>query len=180
MTFSYDGTDLSTIIKKYEQNGSNYSIEYLDGSMNNYVCYNTEEEDNIKKLMIEQLKERQDNINLDELYKLKNIEFLASIIGALGSSVFYNNKEYFLALLTFIFLTVNLKGYRNKNKKVKELKKAKLFLEMIGDLEKVNQSQILKIIEFDNIYQKELNINTLDEFNYYDVKRIYNKLKVKK
>ena len=73
--------------------------------------------------------------------------------------------------------------YPQNQKYLREMKKYKLFLEFVDDLDIVNQSSSLKLVCFDNIYQIPVDIDTIDEyFSYSDIKILnkqYKRLKSK-
>lgn len=172
MNFTYDGADLGKIIKSFSNNGDNFSLEYLDGSVSSYVCSNNNERQRIINLMIKQAEERQENINLDKLELRKKCDLIITAISSVVASVHINNNKQLLLVLLFLFVFINYE-YKITNRKVKELKKYKLFLELLPYLEEVNNPEILKCVEFDKIYQKDLDITTLDEYSYSQVKTIY-------
>ena len=58
---------------------------------------------------------------------------------------------------------------------VKSNKKHKMFLELIDNVgeKELNSPKYTKCYEFDNLYAKPININTVDEFSLSDIKRMY-------
>ena len=177
MTFTYEGADLSKIIKKYFKNGNNYTIQYLDGTNFDYCSLASNEEQNIKCNMIKQAIERQVNISTKSISTINYVSLLNSILSAIGTSIGIKNNKEILSIILFILLPFSLYNYKKSSSKLNELKKYRMFLELIDDLDKINNSQFLKCIEFDNYYQKQFDINTLDEYSYRDVKTIYKKFK---
>jgi len=55
-----------------------------------------------------------------------------------------------------------------------------LFFEMYNSLDEINKSEFMKCIEFENIYQKTLDIDTIDDFSYDEIKTLYRKFKGEK
>ena len=76
MTFTYEGADLSKIIKKYFKNGNNYTIQYLDGTNFDYCSLASNEEQNIKCNMIKQAIERQVNISTKSISTINYVSLL--------------------------------------------------------------------------------------------------------
>ena len=68
MNFTYDGADLSSIIKHYEINNNKIIIEYLDGSTK-IVANSKNMENSIQEVMLEQAEER--NVKMFD-YEMKN------------------------------------------------------------------------------------------------------------
>ena len=67
MTFTHDGANNAEIIKSVSYFKDTYSIEYFNGDTSTYYCNNIEELKRLKKIMLEQAKERQNAYNLDNL-----------------------------------------------------------------------------------------------------------------
>jgi hypothetical protein len=181
MNFTYDGADLSKIIKRYKKSQNEYLIEYLDGSFNRYISYKPDEEERIKKEMLEQAKQRTelyDTIFLNFTDKAYFIGSLISISG-LGFSFIKDEKDF--KFFWIIAIMISLNKFIKNGKKMKELEKYKLFLELIEELgeEELNSPEYTKCYECDNLYAKKLDIGSLDSFEYEDIKRIYEKYKSK-
>lgn len=104
---------------------------------------------------------------------------MASIGSLFAFPIFKNNDKVFLSYFSVIFSTFGIYNYRSNNKKIIELKKYKLFLDLVDHLDDINDSEFLKCIEFEKLYQKQFDINTLDEYTYGDVKTIYKSYKLK-
>lgn len=103
------------------------------------------------------------------------LNYLNSILSAIFCGFNLVNKNTIGAIIFVLKSLIELKYSMSINKKVNELKKYKLFLEMVKDLDEINKSGILKCIEFENIYQIPLDITTIDEYSYSDIKKIYKK-----
>lgn len=181
MTFTYDGADLSTIIAGYKKDGHNYHIEYLDSSTTDYVSYDDNEEKKIINKMVQQAVDRKNNLNYED-ETIKNYSYLAiSAISEMSSLNCTKEERHFLAAMFFILSFSSFAFYVTEREKIKELKKYKMFLEMTKDNpSKGLNDEWLNYIECDKIYQIPMNINTLDNYNYSDVKYIYKKFNFKK
>ncbi len=182
MTFNYEDADLSKTIGKIITDDSSCEIKYLDG---NSEFRNVDEEDlkKIKKDMLEQAIERQKKIDIDKLKLTKNIYLVGSALCAVALQAFRGNSELIPAFLILCFLIIGIYKFNLNNKYLREMKKYKLFLEFVDDLDIVNQSSSLKLVCFDNIYQIPVDIDTIDEyFSYSDIKILnkqYKRLKSK-
>ena len=120
MNFTYDGADLSQVIKKYSKEKNNYIIEYLDGSKASYLCCSDSEEDKIKSKMINQAFERQENISLPKMKLSRQISFITSIFSCICASTLGNNSRGALTLLLIVLIMINIKYYRNDTRKLKK------------------------------------------------------------
>lgn len=177
MTFSYPDADLGQIIKSYRANGDNYHIEYLDGSVNDYICSDKDEERKILGIMFEQAIKRQEMFNEDD-YNFKTELWRAVKISGLVSFALSFTQKHFTASLITILLTLFASQMKYANNTVKkELYKYKYFLEMVKDKNYSDNPEIEDETEFDKIYYSPININTLDNYEYSDIKRIYKKYK---
>ena len=177
MTFIDNIEDESSTIREYFKDGYNYSIEYLDGSISEYYSCSNKEEDKIKSKMIDQAISRQNRINLKSLKFAKNRSQYLSLLSCLCSLICMSKNEQELGFAMFLILAYNLYNYIARNQKLRELKKYKLFLELTDNLDTVNSSSYMKNIDPDNIFQAPLDINTVDDFTYRNVKMLYNNYK---
>lgn len=179
MNFSYDGADTSKLIKRYKKDGNNYTIEYLNGDISTFYSTGDNDEQNIMNTMIEQIIERQDKIDIISINNLKHLGVCTSLFSAvmLYANIIHENRELLLPILGLISGIIISK---NESKKIKELKKYKLFLEMTKDnpMRKVDD-EWLDYIEFDKLYQIPLNVNTVDDYSYSDIKLLSKKMKEK-
>lgn len=53
-----------------------------------------------------------------------------------------------------------------------ELKKYRLFIDMMEELKTINISKLLECVEFEHMYQILLDLCHIDEYSYGDMKRI--------
>lgn len=175
MTFTYDGADLSKVIECIHCEDNNFNIYYLDGSKSTYVCSSEDEKEKIKKLMIEQAIERQKNIIYISALSSENMANVAGILGFAGLAVIetiFAKKLDLHALANLIITSLYTKKYLTTNAQLKELKKYKMFLELLDNLDEIN----LQFEEND----LPLGIDTLDEFSYSEVKGWYKYYKKEK
>ncbi len=181
MNFVQDGAEPSKIIKSYKKVGKTYVVNYFDDSYSQYESLEENEEDRIRNIMISQALERSNNYNIKEVFASNRLGIVNTLlsVGLLSCSLY--SKKQLVSILSIAALTYSLKCLSDNAQKIKELKKYKLFFELMNDLEFVNSSSMLKCVEFDNFYQTRLDINTLDDYSYNQVKTIYkNYIKVKK
>lgn len=171
MTFAYDGADLSKIIGSLKIDGNNFNIYYLDGTVSTYVCTDENEKQKIKEIMLKQAKERQstyDIHNLDMRNKTSIIEFFFAIFGTSFSIV---NKQPFLLGINTYLLCSSIKTHSETKNKLKELRKYKMFLELLDNLSDINNGLETKGLSLD--------IDTLDDFSYDEIKSQYKYYKPK-
>lgn len=171
MTFTYSGVDLSKIIGALRIDGNNFSIYYLDGTVSTYVCTDEDEKKKIKDIMIKQAIERQATYDikiLDMRNKLSIMEFLLATFGASYSII--EKQPFFLGLNTY-FLYSSIKTHIETKGKLKELKKYKMFLELLDNLKDINSGL--------SENELPLDIDTLDDFSYGEVKSHYKYYKPK-
>lgn len=184
MKFTYDEADKSQTISCYEVDGIKYIIKYLDGTKDEFISYNPDEERKLQEKMIEQAIDRDAHISLEDLKQNKKACKLLTILAIITSAIFLKRGEDTLKWITIIEGLISGLGFIEERKKINELVKYRIFLEIMNDIKKVHESELLKCIEFDNFYQIPLNINTLDGYSLNDMKkiraRLYNKLIDKK
>ena len=176
MTFTYEGADLSTTIKSFSKNGCNYHIVYMDGSESIYYCSREDEEERLYNIMLSQVLERNEKINLKELELSREI---LKIIMALSGYLFVlslKEQEITYSLISVLISLFSIKNFRERRKKLKEIKKYQIFIEIMDRIKNVNEAELLKCIEFETFYQKPLNLSYLDEYSLGDMKRIRTEL----
>lgn len=175
MTFTYPEADLSKIIKFYQVHGVNYHVVYMDGSVNDYICYNKNEEQRLVETMIGQAMNRQIMMVLFKDYSQKAFTALlhSVLIGAMAISVnlHSNNMTLILGLINTALATFDIKKLKQRF----ELLKYQYYLEMYLNGYLCDNPEALNDLEFDKIYQKPLTINTLDQYSYGDIKRVWKK-----
>ena len=180
MTFTYEGADLSTTIKKVSKNGFNYHVEYMDGSENNYYCSNASEYEKLMNLMLAQIKLREEKMNLETLnFKQTIVRFVFLLSNYLNVLAISRQKDL-ISLISILIAIISLKDLNDVRKKIAELKKYRLFIDMMDELKTVNESELLECVEFDHMYQIPLDIYHIDEYSYGDMKRIRKNLEILK
>lgn len=173
MTFTYDEADLSTTIRNFKYDGNYFKVQYLDGSSANYFCIRRTEKERLEDLMIEQAVDRQGMMPQRELKHIKNLSFSTAAIATIALTMSNRSNGYALSTLAFAGACFGICNYRQLSSRVNELKKYELFLELRQDMTAQDEQSLLDTIEFDHFYQIPLNINTLDEYSYRDVKRLH-------
>ena len=174
MTFTYDGADLSKVIQDiYLENGK-CVVTYLDGSTDEYYCEDNNEIERLKQLMITQALERQEKMDTDKLELIKHSCSLGkffSILILLASAKGYIDESFIN--LSIALFAVSFGFSKNANPKLKELKKYKLFLELLSKYSINDISDCVKKTKGDDLYLPPLDINTLDNFSYGYVKSLH-------
>lgn len=176
MKFSED-TDLSKIIGNFTKNDNYYKIEYLDGSVAEY--YNSDDKHD-KILMNRMLK---DAIERDKnLYKKYKKYLINDIIKFLGTVYLLNlsRQIQLLYCLSFILNVISIVQFRKNLRNYLELKKYHDFLNIKNELEKNENKDITKLIEIDNFFKEDLNINNLDNYSNADLSLLKKELKQRK
>lgn len=166
MKFNED-TDLSKIIKNYTRNNNNYKIKYLDGSISEYYNSDNKYEEILLNRMTKEALTRDKKLyeKYKKYLKIDLLEFLLSIF-ALDLSK--DIKLIYCAVVIYISFLL-IKSLKHIIKYI-ELEKYHDYLLIKEDLKKPENSNILDIIEFDKMYQKPLNISTVDDYNAIDLK----------
>jgi len=178
MNFTYQNADLSTTIKRYSKDGYNYYIEYLDGTSISYTSYDEMEEAKILDIMLQQAIDRQNNIDLTKIKRDRKLFINLSLIFSLCSLGFLIDEKYFLSLLFTPSISSYLLLSSEKGTVIKELEKYKMFLEMNNDASTHNMDdKLFNYIESGKIYQIPLTVNTLDQYSYSQIKKLYKKMR---
>lgn len=183
MKYPFPDLSLNQIIKKYEIIDNNIIISYLDGHTK-IIDYNKINELELLKEMLNQAKLRNNNSNYYNLVRSsrakKDISYITYLIQfcVIFNLFFETNltthdllRKCIILLLTIIY---NLNYYNNKDKELNDFQKYQLYLEISDNLKQIN----IDISSFNELNKNEfLNINTLDNFSYEDLKKIYIKIK---
>lgn len=169
MKYGYLGVNFNEIIKKYKKEENSITVTYLDNSTK--ILPNTkEQEQKIIENMIQQAYDRDKSNMLNETKSLKDfctyMGLGMSIVTAMscyGAAVNddVSNKFIFglLAIITGSSTLVDSLLYNNSSEEIEELKKYRLFLSIMKQIEDSN--------EYNNI-----NINTIDDYSLKDIKKI--------
>lgn len=175
MTFTYEGAELSSTLKTYIRTGNEYRVVYLDGAERVYEA-DYKESARLDNLLLEQAIKRDNEMQIS-IIELKKLLLTFSFLfcnSVMALSI--KRKEDIIGLLAFILTVVNLDNISDLLAKIKELKKYKIFMEIMEELKTVNNTELLKCIEIDNFYQIPLSLATLDEYTYGEVKSIQKEL----
>lgn len=163
-------------IKNYKVEGNEIIINYLDDTTER-MPYTNDDEQRLQEKMLEQAKERDEQVDSD-FYKKKRRKELSDvnsyvIYTMLNTSTFFNTDLEWLriaaGIMVFVaggFVTYSSIQAKQLNDKRKELEKYRLYLSMI----KENQNSIAPAVLKCN--DKEVNINTLDNFSLRDIKKL--------
>lgn len=167
------------LIKKYEKDGNCYKIEYMNGDISKYYCSSDSYEQELIDKMFEQIKSEQSQKNVERATFRRNRNIVSSGVATLLFSTSIHNNKELSAIVMMLVAYYSLCRVFTHQKRINELKKIKMFLEMNPYLDKINKSDFLKCIEFDTMYQTPLNINTINDYSYGDVKILYKNYKSK-
>ena len=180
MKFTFPNADLSKVIKRFTYEGNYFHVEYFDGSKCDYYCSDPYEESKIKNIMLNQAKERQKKMDNPHDKAGELMSLYAELILILGLQDNIKNGRDIMTYLCAIILIVNSDCQVHWIKEMIELKKFAMFLEMYESLDEINKTEFMKCIEFEPIYQRPLDIDTVDDFSYGDIKTLYRKFKQEK
>lgn len=176
MTF-YDGQeDNYEILKSYFCTTDTIKINYLFRDKTIKMNYSKEKELEISKLMIEQALARDEEL-YEKLYKESKEYFTQTLLTLIPLMMSFVGEVQLLFCLSFILGIIASKNLTESYDKFKELKKFRLYYSMKEELEKEENKNITKIIEFESQYREPIHIGTLNEFSYSDVKKIKKELK---
>lgn len=174
MTF-YDGEENEKIISEYKINGNYVEIIYLDGSSEL-----VDKTDGIIKEIDNELEifaKKRDKDLYKNLEMERNRNLVLFLVSLPLSLMSIKRNILSIILVSLLINCYSFCKYLENNKKLKELKKYRLYLSMMNDLKKDKNKDITKVIEFDSFYREPININTLDEFSLREVKIIKKELK---
>ncbi len=168
MTFTYEGADLSRVIDCIYCEGNSFNIYYLDGSKSTYFCSDKEEKEKIKRLMIKQAEERSQKLNINYLNDKIKFNLLHSLnFVAFATLWTVAEKKVTIPALALITLaSVQIKNYFSNKTRIEELKKYKMFLELLDTLDEINE-------DYGKPKFLPLDIDTLDSFSYKEIKSLY-------
>ena len=162
-------------IIKYYKDGCNYTVFYDDGDEINYYCSAEGHDKKIEEEMLEQIKKKYNLKKIKVLGLRNNLHLLTLAFSSMCCLMLKNQVSPNFSLFTSAIFGASLYGYLNSSRDLKEAKKYQMFLELFPNLQEVNKSDSLKEIEFDNLYQVPLGVNTIGEYSYGDVKTLYKK-----
>ena len=180
MKFAFPGADLGAVIKKFKCDGNKFHVEYFDGSACDYYCSDPNEAKEIRELMLSQAKERQEKMEDVNFDARETAAFFTQLVISVGLFSAIKTESDILTFVCALATVVNVGSKIRDGLRRRELEKYQMFLEMYDSLDEVNKSEFMKCIEFENYYQKKLNIETVDDFSYGEVKTLYRQLQEQK
>lgn len=182
MKYCYEGSDLSQLIRNYEKTDDKIIINYFNKTSCELPLTDLNEE-NIQKIMLEQAILRSNSSSMcdsstllskSKLFLIPWLLFGCTNIRSLSLFNFSTRSD----ILDFIFIGVSgivlvLNGVVIKinSDEIKELKKYDIYLEIRDALEKYSN-----IFNSFDLSDKQLNINTLDNYSLKDLQNIKSKL----
>lgn len=180
MKFYTGPEDLKDVIERYIVIGNDMAVYYLNNRKVSIPNFTEEQREEIKEIMLQQLQERNANVNLRPyiLQKDLNTVALTILMGSyIANRIKFDSIKAYLTIGT-IFGTIYLTNRILKEKAIiKEVKKSSLFLDMYDELQTPEGKNAVEELNFDKIYSEDLNVNTLDDFSYSEVKEVHKKLK---
>ena len=181
MNFTYNGADKGKIIKKYTKYDNTYFVEYLDGCVACYTSNDKEEELKLTNTMILQARDREEKMNITKRENLTNTFSLLSGTTLVSMVSLYANDKQSLAGVSALAFVASMVTAIHNAKTTYELKKYKLFLEMIREVPaKELETKWLEYLKVDKIYADRFDINHLDNHSYALVKSFYKSIKSEK
>lgn len=173
----YDGKENNRdLIKDYSANKDYIKVNYLYDDSSYTYNYSKIKEEEIINLMIEQALKRDEEL-YDKIYKETKIYLSQTLLSTIPLILCLKEDLQLLLCLTFIAGLISSMNLIETYEKLKEMKKFRLYHSMKKELDKPENLDITKIIEFDPMYREPINIGTLDKFSYNDVKMIKKELK---
>ncbi len=180
MKFYTGPEDLKDVIERYIVIENDMTVYYLNNRKVYIPNFTEEQREEIKKIMLQQLQERNESINLRPYALQKSFDtvVLTTLAGSyIANRIVFGNIETYLTIGT-IFGTVYLTNRIFKKRAIiNDVRKANLFLDMYEELQTPEGAKAVEELNFDKIYSEELNVNTLDHFSYGKVKEVHKKLK---
>lgn len=180
MKFYTGPEDLKDVIERYIVIGNDMAVYYLNNRKVSIPNFTEEQREEIKKIMLQQLQERNESINLRPYTLQKSFDtvVLTTLAGSyIANRIEFGTMKAYLTIAT-ICGTIYLTNRILKEKAIiKDVKKSNLFLDMYEELQTPEGTKAVEELKFDKIYSKELNVNTLDYFSYGEIKEVHKKLK---
>lgn len=177
----YEGEEpLENIIQSYTIIGKDIIICFLDGSSILIENINKETIKVIEEKMLNQLKDRNSNFDIKYFQRKEKLD-LTLLISLLGGTIANKIKnitmpEYMSILLLISTIYLYYTTY-SEIEKITDVKKSNLFLDMYDELQIPKVQSAISNLLGDNLYTRDLTINTLDDFSYRTIKQIHKKIK---
>ena len=176
MTFYDDKEKKYDIIKNYSANKDYIKVNFLYDDNSITYKYTKEKEEEIINIMIEQALARDVKL-YDKVCKESEIYLSQNLLSILSAILCAKGNLQFLFCVAFIIGLVSSYKFTESYAKLKEMKKFRLYHSIKEELDKPENKDITKVIEFDPLYREPINMGTLDKFTYGDVKTIKKELK---
>ena len=179
MKFYTGPEELNDVIGSYCVTSDSMVIFYLNNRSEIIRDYTEEQEKEIREIMLKQLQERNANINLRPyvLQKDLNTAALTILTGSyIANRIKFDSVKTYLTIITIIGTIYLTNRILIERAIIKDVKKTNLFLDMYDELQTPEGKNAVEELNFDKIFSRELNVNTLDCFSYGDVKEIHKKL----
>lgn len=172
MQFGYGDADLGTLIKEYEIiSNDEIVITFLDGSR--YTTPNTKEnEKKILATMLQQAKERDENIDLVSKKNDRTTSFaLISLLFCLDITKPYDSITVKTIGLMTKMTTLFYFLFKETDRSIRfeEYEKYSIYLKNKDKIESLDEKIVFAGIDNDDL---ELNINTLDLYSLKELKKI--------
>lgn len=172
MQFGYGDADLGTLIKEYEIiSNDEIVITFLDGSR--YTTPNTKEnEKKILATMLQQAKERDENIDLVSKKSDRTTSFaLISLLFCLDITKPYDSITVKTIGLMTKMTTLFYFLFKETDRSIRfeEYEKYSIYLKNKDKIESLDEKIVFAGIDNDDL---ELNINTLDLYSLKELKKI--------
>lgn len=181
MRFWFDYEKGRMVIGNYEIIDGKININYIYDNKTETIDYSEEKEKELIEKMLEQAKERDNNITVNDFKQIRLVDDF-KLICNLSFGVFCSTMAYYQALgrdLRIIYscaiIISSIMSYYAQNRRtmvnimIDELTKYKIYLSMQKELEdNYNEATFKGIKMFDGVF----NINTLDNYSLNEVKRI--------
>ena len=166
----YEGKE-DTAIKEYTKEGIWYEIVYLNKESDYYPNEDPNHELEIQERIIKQAIERE-----KELLKRYNYEeIISSIIFFMSlptTCIGWTKGPLNLLIISGIISVLSAIKLIKTKRRLKDIKKYRMYLDMKEDLEKKENKDIYKILEHESCYQIDLDLKTIDKYSYGDVKTL--------
>lgn len=164
MKFYVGDEELGMVIESYYRYEERLYIRYLDDSMATIYDPNGDYEKMLQNRMIRQLQNRNEIVDFDFLVRKCYFDCVSftSLYGLYMACLFKHdgNVPFYITIPSVIMGTWGMMRAKESIKIMEDIKKSNLFLAMndsLGD-------------------DSELNVNTLDDYSYKNVRKIYKKV----
>ena len=174
MKFYTGPEDLKDVIERYIVIGNDMAVYYLNNRKVSIPNFTEEQREEIKKNNVTTITRKKWKCKSKTIYFTKKFDtaVLTTLVGSyIANRIKFGTMKAYLTIGT-IFGTIYLTNRILKEKAIiKEVKKSNLFLNMYEELQTPEGKIAVEELNFDKIYSEELNVNTLDDFSYSEVKR---------